>query len=343
MKRYCKIICLCMTIAIVLSLFGCSRKTNTIELFEPQNEGYINYNNYVNMDEFAGYMDYRDGVLMYETLSFYGVFDSKVNRITESGTQTVEGLTAPFQMTENGFVYKNDSNLIYRDLQGKETVIKEDVYRFVVYKSIVLYQLYYTWDYDNEESYRDELFVYDLTTDKTEIFFENPGEYVIYKDCLYITDDEMSDAALYKISLDTREKQFICNIEITEYPYSFQISNDTLIMPQLYTEESGEDHFGLLNLNTLQTTTLPIYGGLYDLYFICEGDTIYYSYEGIIRDGSLNFPDKDNEHNGTWKINMNTGEEERISDEIYTRLYLFDKTHLYGYSEKYGITEIVLD
>jgi predicted hydrolase (HD superfamily) len=153
----------------------------------------------------------------------------------------------------------------------------------------------------------------------------------------------MSDAALYKISLDTREKQFICNIEITQLPYSFQISNDTLIMPQTAIDESREDYFTLLNLNTLQTTTLPIYGVLYDLYYICEGDTIYYSYAGIIRDGSLNFTDKDNEHNGTWKINMLTGEEEKISDEIYTNLYCFDKTHLYGYSEKYGITEIVLN
>lgn len=126
-------------------------------------------------------------------------------------------------------------------------------------------------------------------------------------------------------------------MEMECFPYYLQISNDVLVIQS--------KNFHLLNLNTLQESIFEIPGGcIYrNVSYICEENTIYYSYEGRIVDGSIAYRDHENEHNGTWKIDMTTGQRERISEASYSELYCFDKTHLYGYSSTDEITEIPLE
>ena len=331
MKCLYTVLSVCLVIVLLFSFAGCASRAAPAS-FAPQHEGYINYNNYVSDGHILGNIDYRYGTLVYSQGLFKNVFKADGTGKQEK----IKDLSASaLQLSENGIVYKCFSELKYRDLNGNEMLIDKNVFRFMVYKSFVVYERYARYDETTEEYFDDDLYLYDLLTGATEVLFEDPTEYVIYNDCVYVTDSTF-DASLYKISFDTREKQFVYRLEISVLPYTIQISDDTLV---LYGTE--EDSFYLLDLNTLQESTLLIHNGLHDVRFICEGDTIYYSYRGIIRDGSINYTDHKNEHNGTWKINRITGERERISEQFFYKLYCFDKTHLYG-TNKNGITKEIM-
>ncbi len=327
MKFSYTMLSVCAAIVLLFSFAGCASQAMP-ESFVPQHEGYINYNNYVSERYNFGNVDYRDGTLVYS----YGLFGTVFKADGTGKQERVKGLSgASLQLSENGIVYNRSSELKYRDPNGNETLIDKNVFRFMVYKSFVLYER--SPKYDETHG----LYLHNLLTGETEVLFEDPEEYVIYNDCVYVTDSGF-DASLYKISLDTREKQFVYRLEIPVWPYMIQISDDTLV---LYGTE--EESFYLLDLNTLQESTLPIHNGLGHVNFICEGETIYYSYNGIIRDGSFNYTDHENEHNGTWKLNRITGERERISEEFFLKLYCFDKTHLYGTNTDGNPEEIMVD
>ena len=336
MRRQHKLF-ICVLLITLMLFSGCSVKSK-IEAFTPENPEYINYNNYV-IDTRGydfGYMDYREGKIAYNNPKFLGLTGS-VFTIDEAGeSQKLKGVTAPFQFCNDGIVYLKKDSLIYRDVYDDETEISSNVGSFMACETKVLFMNNLEWSDEIGNWIHDELYIYDIQTGEIKTLINGADYYLIYESNVYVVvEDSDGDYCLCSISLETYDSQLVCELNVSAFPYSFQISNDVLVW---YGVE--REYFEIMDLNTLEWRTLPVPGGPHNLNFMCEGDMIYYSYLGLVREGSFNWADKNHEHNGTWELNIITGEKERITTKYYDKLYCFDKVHLYGYDCESGVEEI---
>ena len=338
MKKYFKLVVIfIITIAVIFLVFYCCQKTD-IQYFTPENPEYINYNNYVHDTRGYdfGYMDYRDGQFAYNNPKFLGLTGSVFTIDVAGESQKLKGVNAPFQFCNEGIIYLNKDSLIYRDVYDDETEISSNVCSFMAWETKVLFMHNFEWSDEIGNWIHDELYIYDIQTGEIKTLINGVDYYLIYDNNVYVVvENSDGNCSLCSISLETYDSQFICGLHISAFPYSFQISNDVLVW---YGVEGA--YFDIMDLNTLEWRTLPVPGGPHKLNFMCEGDIIYYSYLGLIRDGSFNWTDKNNEHNGTWELNIISGERERITTKYYDKLYCFDKVHLYGYDCESGVEKI---
>ncbi len=344
-KRYIHRIC-CVFIAVLI-IFTCASCDFVTELepFDAQYPDYINYNNYNQTNNlYGGSMDYRNGTLAYSLNTFLSTHSLVVTVDENAEKQIITDISVPFRLTDKGIVYAKGLVLKYRDQDNNTHKITDHVSRFIVWQQYVLYTEMKNVNFDDPSIYEDynptiSLYIYNLETHQTELLKDDVYEFAIYEDYVYTIgfDDEI----LNRIHLETRKLETLMRMSIDLYPYSMQFCDGYMV--SLGYDKNYNEEFVFMNLNDLTSNSIPIYeegGGSPNIAYICEGDTIYYSYCALNYDGSFSFTDDDHPYNGTYKLNIHTKETIRLSEYIYYELYCFDKTHLYGINDKGAVCEI---
>ena len=321
-----------LVFTIIFSSTGCV-VTSNLKAFSPENPEYVNYNNYFNCSNYhGGLMDYRNGILAYRSDAY--VDDEVVvgNVQADADTQYLKGVNAPFQLTDQGVLFKEGQALYHRDREGNEVLISQYADRYAAWKNYVIYIVI-----SSGKETINTLYLFDLQTQETIQLKENINKFNLYDNCVYAF--AISEDMVYRIPLDTLIPQAIGKVAMNQ---SFEVQFVDGYMVRNYDDQS----FVLIDLNTFQTRVLPFNedpNREASITFLCEGDIIYYSCMASIRDGSLAYPDFDHPQNGTWKLNIHTGEKECISKQWFFDLYCFDKTHLYGVNLLGSICEIEID
>lgn len=263
----------------------------------------VNYNNY---NAFSR-LDYKGGELAWQH-DFLRV--NKLTILDDGGNTTMlTDISAPFQLAGDRIVYEKDDQLRYRiRSNGEDDLIAGDVYHFLVVEDGVLYlsgsTLYrYYWDDRNDT----------LAYGIYEFYYYNGRVYAVTK----------NDRLVEPVSPGNWRE--IYDFYNDQLPQRLQFQGDHAIY-----EFQNELHY--ISLTDGSTKTIPIAEGSdvsSKVGFICDEEQMYLSFQAIRYNGSI-VNDIEDAHNGLWRVDSETGHQEKLSDQYFHQLYLFEGDQLFG-------------
>lgn len=306
------------TLSLVIFLFllfsifnGCKAESMTLitELSSIKSVNYNNYSRVNNLDAYGGIVVFVRDLNLLTKMTIY--MDSEK-------IATIKGAISDCQISCGGVYYRNNNNLFFFDVvTRKNKLIKENALDYCVFNNETIYVLS-----------KGEIIV--LDTSATELKrISNVEDYIVSKDKLYYVD---SNKMLKAVSHDDFSVQDICKVDVNIF--NLNVCGSKLIYVRENAIVSVDLSTGELNRMSASVSAY------YKMDIVCDVESIYLTTHKMNVEDSL--PEKLNdENNGVWKINYETGEKTKISDKTYDQLYLFDDI-LFGFDKNKGITDALI-
>ena len=320
MKKFKIITVIVLSLAIIgILFFAIFNQENNIA-FTPTKNTSTNYNNYI----FFNYLDYA-----YDKFAFVkdGLLKSKLTVIdSKNNYKNLSEINPPFSIYRDKIIHLNKENLTVTDINtNSDSLIQSNVYNFMVYKDSVIF---HTNSLTNNKTdiEKNSLYIYDLVSEKKQILYKEVSAFCINKDKLFIITKENM---LIEMSLDSLAVKDIMQIDITSYPIYFIVYKEKIIL------QNSTNRFDIIDLNSKEITPLYISNKSYNnnkVSFICDDNNFYYSFQATKTDGSVVI-NTAGDNNGLWKVNIETLEKEKVLDETFNSLYLFEENLLFGIRE----------
>lgn len=263
----------------------------------------VNYNNYYDHTR----LDYKGGELAWQS-SF--LFNNKLTMLDGSGeTSVLSGISAPFQLLEDRVVYEKNGDLMCRMRStGEDELLASHVGSFLAVEDGVLYLSGTTlhkcyWSGQHATLGQGLLRFY------------------YHHDTLYALN---GDQILLRLESDgTWREQY--TPDWRSWPIDLKFHGDHGV----YTEQNQLCFFDLTTGDT-ETVRFTDRKHVNDRFiYICDDERLFVSFYATETDGSIvnkvEHPD-----NGVWRVDVATGEVERLCDKVFDRLYLFEGNRLFG-------------
>lgn len=319
MSKLKKILIIFITVVLTLGVIfivgyvGGSAKL----LYIPEKLASVNYNNYLSNND----IDYKDRRFAWLE---NGIFHSRLAIADDQGNfKYFSGVRSPFQICGDQVIFVKGERLLSKDTEsGKDVEIANRVERFAVYHNSVLYLSQSDFD-DDSGVWRNGLYLYHSTDKAKQLLYENVAQFYIHRDTLFVVND---DDCLIEISLDDYSAREIVRLEPQQYPFTVMPQGDNLLICQC------PNQLDILELATNKVQSIAVSESEYannKLCFICDDDSIYYSFQATETNGSI-VTDADDKHNGVWRVDPQTLEKEQILSETFESLYLFEGDRLFG-------------
>lgn len=266
--------------------------------------GQINYNNYIVDNR----LDYKNNQFAWQNNSLFG---SKLTLLSDSDTPSVlSGITAPFQLLKDRVVFIKNGNLLVRMLSGKQDkCISEKTTSFIAREDAVLYLsegmlLQYNWFDQN-----------------TSVLGENVYQFFIHQDQLYVVN---LDEQLLRLEQNGTWCKLYA-FQMTSYPFCVMPQGNSVV----YLKNNELQYVDIL---TGISETVCLTDGNYAnnrINFICDDNSLFVSFQATETDGSI-VKDVDHANNGVWSVDHQTKEKEKVCNETFSQLYLFEGNQLFG-------------
>ena len=258
----------------------------------------VNYNNYV----VDNCLDYKSGVLAWQSNSFWG---PKITVVSQNNDTTVlRGITAPFQILDNRIIHIKNGTLISTTINNQRNEqIGKNVSSFLANKNRVLFLS------------NNHLVQYELDSKNTCTLKENVYQFFLHHDMLYTIDME---GRLSQLTTDGiwYEKFTIPDMN---YPFYAMPCENALIY-------LWQNELRVVDLSDGTIEKISLSDNSYAnnrIVYICDDRNLFVSFQATETDGSI-VKDVNHSDNGTWRINLQTMEKERVLYETFQQLYLFD-------------------
>lgn len=303
-----------LTFLVVTFVFTMNDYNQTLA-FTPKETTKINYNNYATSNS----VDYRNGRFAWSTGTVLGVTGTVVN--SDGKVQKIHGAGEQIQLFDGGTVFLNQNTLTIN--KERKSRIAKNVDSFMAIGTGILYS-------QLSDSYEKTLYWYDAETETSKAVAQNVAAYCADEQKLLVLDNS-GWVTLY--SEATAEKKL--QLEIQSYPIVMMLQNDCLLYRL-------SNRLCLWNPDTGTAKEILLSEGEYvndRMSFICDKDRIVCSFQATRTDGSI-VTDIDSPNNGVWSIDPLTLKKQKLCNETFEELYLFDDM-LVGKNEK-GIYQISL-
>lgn len=312
MKRYLYAV---IATFLILSLGGCKEKPTTNLSNFPVVQS-INYNNYQGLNKFDAKQDIS--VLIKDCFFFSMMFIYNNGKKAASVKAPAYELTQ-CQIGEDEVYYINDYVLYSIDINTKEIkTVKENVIDFVLYKDMIIYT-------GLEGDRRAEMVILKNETEVAKI--DDVSSYIVSGDYLYYF--YYMECVIGRFNLTSAEDEgIIGEVPVAGYPYCFNMVGDKAVFEYnlkifVFDTITGEMNETEMPFDTWCNTAIN-----------SDDNYVYLMYQRKKRT-KFSVP-VDDENNGVWKINIETGEKVKITDETFDQLYLFDDV-IYGFDEYKGL------
>ena len=167
----------------------------------------------------------------------------------------------------------------------------------------------------------DTLFQYDWCTASSNAIGENVYSFFIHHNYIYVVD---YDGNLMRLETDgTWVKLY--TFQVPSYPFYVMPQGGTVIY-RAYNE------LRFVDLATGKTEAVRLANDNYAnnrVNFICDDSRLFVSFQATTTNGSI-VTDVQNTSNGVWFIDPKTKEMEKLCDDVFEQLYLFDANQLFG-------------
>ena len=297
---------------ISIFLYILTRPEKSVLSFIPEKESITNYNNYIyNEHLYNNYVDYNGNKFCWLKK---GLLSSTLTIIDDEGNyKYFSGIGSQFQLYDNKIFHMKDRTLYSKDIEtGKNKKIANNVDKFVAFENLVIFSTKNKWN-NKIGQWENKLYAYNYKTKEKNIIYENVYRFLINDKKLFIVD---FDDVLFELSINDFSATKLHEIDVKAAPYNVFVQGNLWIF-------FFGNKFDVLDLEKNELVTITVYEGfISDMKFICDKNNMFLSYQAKDNNGSFVFNKKD-ENNGLWKINSETLEKEKISDEIFERLYLF--------------------
>lgn len=303
-----------ITLSIFLAIISCIMFFMFINIesnikFTPKRITYVNYNNY----DYWSCLDYK-----YDKFAFIetGLMKSRLTVVDSNNYyKNLNGVKGPFSIYKDKIIYLNKSKLMVANINSSSrSLIESDVFDFIVYQDMIIFNTNYS---TKTNMSRNSLYSYDFNSGEKKILYKDVSAYRVYKNKLLIIAEEN---ILKEISLDSFEIKDIMQLNISSYPINFMICKDKIIL------QDKANSFDIIDLKSKENSVFYISKESYRnnrIVFICDDNSFYYSFQATKTDGSIVI-NTNSDNNGLWKLDLNTLKNEKILDETFNDLYLFD-------------------
>ena len=317
-------IAIVLLLAITFTVFSVINSKVSVA-FTPSKISGVNYNNYTNENS----IDYKDNKFAYIESNLFG---SKLLIKDDAGKITsLKGVTAPFQLTEDGVAFIKNQDLYLQKLdEQKPTLIEKQVAKFYVYNNDIIYSTIFQWNTNKKQP--SKLLVYNVGTKKIKTLHKDISDFCLGNDKVYVdyTDYENDIENFIEISLKDFKVKKIAQIEIQSYPFGFQANNKKIVLHHI------TNTFTFIDPETKEIKNVRAHKSEHAndlIIFVLDNENLYFSYQATNTNGSL-VSDENDETNGTYKIDLKTYEKQKITDEVFDELYLFENNQLFGIKDK---------
>lgn len=317
-------IAIVLVLAITFTVFSVINSKVSVA-FTPSKISGVNYNNYTFKYDFVDapcqYIDYKDNKFAFIESNLFG---SKLLIKDDAGKiTTIKGVTAPFQLIDNSVAYKQNSTLYFKE-ENTNNLISKNVHHFLAYQDKVIYTKHISLD-DGEN-----LYVYNTKTKKSELLFKKAGIFCIEEDTLYLFKVDDDKNSLYKINLKDYNTTKVDGVVLWGSIGKIMVSNNHLI----YLNDSNKIEIINLKSKKSKAVSLTTQNTYHDnISFVGDNNKIFCSIQAIYLDGPSS-KKVDSQYNGTYKIDLKTYEKQKITDEVFDELYLFENNQLFGIKDK---------
>lgn len=269
--------------------------------------GAENYNNYILDND----VDYKDGQFAWQTKTLFG---SKLVLLDDAGKSvTINGISAPFQLLDDGVVFVKNGKLIGREIaESRDITIAGDVSGFVAVEDFVYYRS------------KESLFVFDIDREVKQLLATSVVCFYVHNEQLHILDAE---GGLSRLEADG-EWTLLHRIQIPQYPFYVMPQGESVVYL------SGNDliFVDLVNGNVDIVSLGDISQTNHQIHFICDDNQLFLSFQARKTDGSI-VTDTEHSLNGVWSVDAVTRTPKKLCDETFDRLYLFGDNGLFGTKE----------
>lgn len=293
-----------LTILIILPLivvtwfYTMNNYNQTLE-FNPKENLAINYNNYVTRN----FIDYRNGQFIWTANTIFGVTATVVD--ADGEIQKINGIGRHIQLMNGGTAFLKGNTLVTN--KERRNNVAKNVDSFIVIGNGILYT-------QISESYDKNLYWYNTKTETSKVVAQNIAAYCADEEKLIVLDDS---GWLTQYSATTVEKK--TKLESHSYPVVLMLQNNCVIYKAL-------NKLCILNLDTATIQEVALSENEYAnnrISFICDSNRIIYSFQATRTDGSI-VVDTESSYNGVWIINTITLEKQKICNETFEKLYLWE-------------------
>lgn len=298
-----KCICFCLLILFLigsLSLSGCMTPKEESLDFQVLPIEQVNYNNYMGMSR----LDYKGNKIAWANHSLTVVDDTGEH-------DHFSGISEPFQLLNDRIVFLKGNELFwYSPEHDKKHCISWDVSQFIATEEGVFYTT------------QGELYRYSWTQASSEQLQQNIELFYLHHDRLYAIDADM-----HLMVLDDQDRwEYLCTITTPlEIPMQFMPQGDFLI-----TKYCNELVY--TNIYTGATESIAFTQDSYannKINYICDDQHLYVSFQATKTNGSL-VRDIDHADNGVWYIDAQRNTPQKLCEEVFQELYLFEGNQLFG-------------
>ncbi len=255
-------------------------------------------NNYQN----GGMIDYQSGKLGY---IMQDEEDAVLYVLDENGDrEKYKGIHAPFAFCGEHILHTKNNGLYLRVGGQDDRMITPEADSFAVWNKAALYCV------------ESNVYMYNTVSGNTMKLADDARQYVVYRDDLYVLSDDGTVAA---INLFSNDRKTIGSITALTERDIMQVIEGTIV---LYRQSC----FELIDIKTWLSREIPIEADAQScdaFVFICNDAEIVYSYRAANRQGS-------------WQIDISSGERRMFSDEYYEQMYSYKRRNEFS-NEWYSV------
>ncbi len=290
--------------------------SDRVKLRELKGNESKNYNNYL----YAQKMDY-DKYLFFQHKKLLFTYFSKIQN---KRIKSLKFSNIKFQINNEKIYYIKKGNLVESNLELNETrVIAADVSKFLVAQN----EFYYTKETESGKS----LFYKGMNTEENEIC-KNVEWFCVNKHGALVLKEKSLQSRIYNVIEITAQEFSEKNIALLQCEnilHKAYLANEMIIIV---------DSTNVVSVFNLQTKEQQVIFapslGLHNINLICNENFIYLSVQEIKREGATIY-DIINDTNGLYRIDIQTRESIKISDETYNEMYLFGG-YIFGYKQLFS-------
>lgn len=324
---------LVLSVAILIAIIAIINSFS-IQSITPVDVTQINYNNYSNSlyGEFNGSIDCDENGKIYVQEPV-----SKNVSCLSDNTLFAENVGLPFQIFNNSVYFirhaeeANDCKMYCQKSDGTiESAVRDNVRSFVVCDDGILYLTAYKMQ-DGRLSYN--LAFNSAAEDEMQMVGNDVIWFIYCEDYVYYIDDSYN---VHSSQLSTEKKNILGKLSELKYDSTTIIGQK--IGNMLLIGSSVRDELQTFNLETGEVNQLAPDSMYSQTAMISDGENTYISFHAFTYNQSKNNDENqlkvfsNNSINGLWKINIETGIKEKISDTCFSELHMYDKNSIFGVS-----------